>query len=90
MRYSSQFTEVGSIGVSLGMVRGLPVVLDCGEACLDADRDRAWNCRLPAAHLMKVLPAFPGHFSPAHRIAFGAWVVLGIVLHVGGMQGLLR
>ena len=33
--------------------------------------------------LMKVLPAFPGHFSPAHRIAFGAWVVLGIGLHVG-------
>src|SRR5882724_10537820 len=33
--------------------------------------------------LMKVLPAFPGHFSPAHRIAFGAWVVLGFVLHVG-------
>ena|SRR5258708_26827152 len=31
------------------MVRGLPVVLDCGEARLDADRDRAWNCRLPAA-----------------------------------------
>jgi basic amino acid/polyamine antiporter, APA family len=33
--------------------------------------------------LMKVLPIFPGHFSPAEWVAFGAWVVLGIVLHVG-------
>jgi len=30
--------------------------------------------------LMKVLPAFPGHFSPAEWIAFGIWVVLGLVL----------
>jgi basic amino acid/polyamine antiporter, APA family len=33
--------------------------------------------------LMKVLPVFPGHFSPAEWIAFGAWVVLGIALHAG-------
>jgi amino acid transporter len=33
--------------------------------------------------LMKVLPVFPGHFSPAEWIALGAWVVLGIALHVG-------
>jgi len=32
--------------------------------------------------LMKVLPVFPGHFSPAEWIAFGAWVALGIVLHL--------
>jgi basic amino acid/polyamine antiporter, APA family len=32
--------------------------------------------------LMKVLPVFPGHFSLWEWIAFGAWVVLGIVLHV--------
>src|SRR6266704_839739 len=32
--------------------------------------------------LMKVLPAFPGHFSPAEWIAFGVWIGLGIVLHV--------
>ena len=31
--------------------------------------------------LMKVLPAFPGHFSPAEWIAFGVWIGLGIVLH---------
>jgi basic amino acid/polyamine antiporter, APA family len=33
--------------------------------------------------LMKVLPVFPGHFSPAEWIALGTWVVLGIALHVG-------
>ena len=32
--------------------------------------------------LMKVLPAFPGHFSPAEWIAFGIWVALGFVLRV--------
>ncbi len=32
--------------------------------------------------LMKVLPAFPGHFSPAEWIAFGVWVALGFVLRV--------
>lgn len=31
--------------------------------------------------LMKVLPVFPGHFSPAEWIAFGLWVGLGIVIH---------
>jgi len=30
--------------------------------------------------LMKVLPVFPGHFSPAEWIAFGIWVALGLVL----------
>ncbi len=30
--------------------------------------------------LMKVLPAVPGHFSPAEWIAFGIWVGLGFVL----------
>jgi basic amino acid/polyamine antiporter, APA family len=33
--------------------------------------------------LMKVLPFFPGHFSPAEWIAFGIWVVLGAALHWG-------
>src|SRR5229473_4635929 len=32
--------------------------------------------------LMKVLPVFPGHFSPSEWFAFGTWVGLGIVLHV--------
>ena len=32
--------------------------------------------------LMKVLPAFPGHFSPAEWIACAVWIGLGIVLHV--------
>jgi hypothetical protein len=31
--------------------------------------------------LMKVLPVFPGHFSPAEWIAFGIWVGLGAALH---------
>lgn len=33
--------------------------------------------------LMKVLPIFPGHFSPAEWTAFGIWIVLGVVLHWG-------
>jgi basic amino acid/polyamine antiporter, APA family len=33
--------------------------------------------------LMKVLPVFPGHFSPAEWITFGIWVVLGAALHWG-------
>jgi basic amino acid/polyamine antiporter, APA family len=33
--------------------------------------------------LMKVLPTFPGHFSPAEWIAFGIWIVLGAALHWG-------
>jgi basic amino acid/polyamine antiporter, APA family len=32
--------------------------------------------------LMKVLPVFPGHFSLWEWIAFAAWVVLGIALHL--------
>lgn len=32
--------------------------------------------------LMKVLPVFPGHFSPAEWIAFGIWVALGFLLHI--------
>jgi basic amino acid/polyamine antiporter, APA family len=31
--------------------------------------------------LMKVLPAFPGHFSPAEWIALGVWLALGALLH---------
>jgi APA family basic amino acid/polyamine antiporter len=31
--------------------------------------------------LMKVLPAFPGHFSQAEWVAFGVWVALGAVLY---------
>jgi amino acid transporter len=30
--------------------------------------------------LMKVLPVFPGHFSPAEWIALGIWVALGFLL----------
>src|SRR5438445_4808189 len=32
--------------------------------------------------LMKIVPAFPVHFSPAEWIAFGIWVGLGFVLRV--------
>jgi APA family basic amino acid/polyamine antiporter len=31
--------------------------------------------------LMKVLPVFPGHFSPAEWAALGIWLVLGTILH---------
>jgi hypothetical protein len=37
----------------------------------------------PLLVLMKVLPAFPGHFSPAEWTAFGIWVALGLVLRSG-------
>jgi len=30
---------------------------------------------------MKVLPAFPGHFSLAEWIALGIWLALGAILH---------
>jgi len=33
--------------------------------------------------LMKVLPVFPGHFSPAEWAAFGIWVLLGAALYRG-------
>jgi len=31
--------------------------------------------------LMKVLPVFPGHFSPSEWSAFGIWVLLGAILY---------
>ena len=31
--------------------------------------------------LMKIVPAFPGHFSTAEWIAFGIWVILGAALY---------
>jgi basic amino acid/polyamine antiporter, APA family len=34
--------------------------------------------------LMKVLPVFPGHFSPAEWIALGIWVGLGFLLRTQG------
>ena len=41
--------------------------------------------------LMKVLPVFPGHFSPAEWIAFGIWVLLGAALHCSSsLMGRLR
>ena len=33
--------------------------------------------------LMKMLPVFPGHFSPAEWIAFAIWVLLGAILYRG-------
>jgi len=34
--------------------------------------------------LMKVLPAFPGHFSMAEWIALGTWIVIGTILYRRG------
>ena len=39
--------------------------------------------------LMKVLPVFPGHFSPAEWIAFGVWLVLGATLNRRSRAALL-
>jgi APA family basic amino acid/polyamine antiporter len=33
--------------------------------------------------VMKVLPVFPGHFSPPEWTAFGIWIALGVALHLG-------
>ena len=30
---------------------------------------------------MKILPAFPGHFSRAEWIALGVWLVVGATMH---------
>lgn len=38
--------------------------------------------------LMKMLPGIPGHFSPAEWIAFGVWVVLGVILYRPKVQQL--
>jgi len=37
--------------------------------------------------LMKLLPAVPGHFSPAEWIAFGTWVGLGFLLRTRSGSG---
>ncbi len=45
--------SIAVIGITvgtLGMVRGLPVVLDRGETSIDADCDRDGDCRLVATH----------------------------------------
>jgi basic amino acid/polyamine antiporter, APA family len=34
--------------------------------------------------LMKVVPIFPGHFSPAEWVAFGFWITLGFALRSRG------
>ncbi|MGB8473105.1 MAG: APC family permease [Candidatus Acidiferrum sp.] len=31
--------------------------------------------------LMKLIPAFPGHFTHAEWLAFGIWLLLGVILH---------
>jgi len=36
--------------------------------------------------LMKLVPAFPGHFSLAEWIALAVWLVLGAVLHSGSVS----
>jgi hypothetical protein len=30
---------------------------------------------------MKLIPAFPGHFTPAEWIALFIWLLLGAILH---------
>ncbi len=74
-------TEVGSMASAMGWF----------AACLSFWMvERRISMRIAAGlgiavslllFLMKVLPAFPGHFSPAEWIAFGLWVGLGTVLH---------
>jgi APA family basic amino acid/polyamine antiporter len=31
--------------------------------------------------MMKLVPAFPGHFTPAEWLALGIWLLLGVLLH---------
>ena len=74
-------TEVGSMASALGWFAA------CLSLCLV---ERSAMVRAVSALgiavsllliLMKVVPAFPGHFSRAEWLAFGIWVVLGAVLH---------
>src|SRR6266702_2874446 len=73
-------TEVGSMASALGWF----------AACLSfwIVEKRAWMRVVTSLGmavslllcLMKVLPIFPGHFSPAEWVAFGIWVALGLLL----------
>ncbi len=74
-------TEVGSMASALGWF----------AACLSFWMvEKRASMRMVAAlgivvslllFSMKVLPIFPGHFSPAEWIALGVWIGLGYLLH---------
>src|SRR5437764_11919853 len=76
-------TEVGSMASALGWFAA------CASFWMVGSGAGVIVARGPGALaalvfiLMKVLPVFPGHFSPAEWLAFGIWIVLGAALHWG-------
>ena len=76
-------TEVGSMASALGWLAA------CASFWLV--EKRAWMRIVTGLGvlvslmlvLMKILPIFQGHFSPAEWIAFGIWIALGAALHSG-------
>lgn len=80
-------TEVGSVACAIGWSAAC-------ASCLALDRARSSAIRLSAVQravalfgllvgismiLMKLIPVIPGHFSVYEWIAFGVWIVIGIV-----------
>jgi amino acid transporter len=74
-------TEVGSMAAALGWLAAcasLFAVENNGRLRVVAAFGAVVSLLLV---LMKLLPAFPGHFSLAEWIALGVWVGLGVVFH---------
>jgi basic amino acid/polyamine antiporter, APA family len=74
-------TEVGSMAAALGWLAAcasLFAVEKNGRLRVIAAFGAVVSLLLV---LMKLLPAFPGHFSLAEWIALGVWVGLGVVFH---------
>jgi APA family basic amino acid/polyamine antiporter len=74
-------TEVGSMAAALGWLAAcasLFAVENNGRLRVVAAFGAVVSLLLV---LMKLLPAFPGHFSLAEWVALGVWVGLGVVFH---------
>jgi len=74
-------TEVGSMASAFGWLAA------CGSLALVESRARIRGIAALGAVVslillaMKLIPAFPGHFSIAEWMALAAWLVLGAALH---------
>lgn len=83
-------TEVGSMASALGWVAA------CASFWLVAPRLRLRLITTLAIGvsvllvLMKLLPVFPGHFTPSEWLALAIWLILGAVLRRSGSSSSLR